>query len=112
MKELTIDEQSAQFEIAFRFIESDATDIVSKLDQIDVFANYLFLPKDNDYIDGEINEYSPVFMFIEKMIDDNKNCRQIVIEELEVREDYKILTLVIEPVSREVEAIIQNLNIF
>lgn len=108
MEELTLDQQYAKFEIAFRRIESDETHVVDMLDQIDIFADYLFLPEENDYIDGEINEQSKVFLFVDKMIDNKENCRQIVCEELEIREEYELLAKIIEPLSREVEAIIQN----
>lgn len=107
-----LDEISARFEIAFRCLESDNFRTEDKLTQIDVFADYLYEHKDNDYIDGHINESSEVFMFISNMIDNSKDCREIIISELEKREDYELLIKVIMPVSPKVENIINNLNIF
>lgn len=112
-QEKTLNEQAAVFELAFRSIESEDFSLVDKLDCIDIFADYLYTPSEEDYYtSGIIKENSPVFVFIEKMIDNNDKCREIVREELELREDYELMHKMMEPASEEVEKIISNLNIF
>lgn len=104
--------RAAKFEVAFRYIESDKVDVVDKLDHIDVFADYFYPPEDGDYENGEINEISPVFLFIDKMLDNTDTCRDIVREELESRDEYELLAIMSEPISRKTENVIKNLNIF
>lgn len=114
MTETNLDEISARFEIAFRVLESDSKNFttVDRLTQIDVFADYLYERSDNDYINGDINENSEVFMFIDNMISNSKDCRKIIREELESREEFELLALLVTPVSSSTEKVIDELNIF
>lgn len=106
------DKLSAKFEVAFRYLESEKTDIREKLNQIDVIVNHLIPHSDNDYIDGEINEYSEAFMLIEKLIDNSKDCRKIVCDRLIENQDFELMAKITEPISEITEEIIKSLNIF
>lgn len=106
------DKLSAKFEVAFRYLESEKTSIWDKLHHIDIIVNYLIPYSDNDYIDGEINEYSEAFMLIEKLIDNSKDCRKIICDLLIEREDYELMAKITEPISETTERIIKSLNIF
>lgn len=107
-----LDIRAAKFEMAFRYIESDRIEVVDKLDHIDVFADYLYPREDEDYENGEINEMSPVFLFIDKMLENLKDCREIVRKELEDRDEYELLAIMSEPVGEKTESVINKLDIF
>lgn len=103
-----LDEIAARFEIHFQTIESDRIDYTYKIDAIDDIVDYFYPINSEDFdIDGVLREDSEVFKFIEFMMGDDADCREIVREKLEAEEDYDLLSVLFVPLSDVCKQIIE-----